>query len=134
MREREASIAARLRDAEEKAREATEERSQTKQRFAKASEEVGALLASSRRQATEQAEQIITAARAETSRLMIEAQQANQEHERLALSHLEAQIRESAVTLAGSLICEAAGPIVHEQLVARFLEQETQGAARMNMA
>jgi F-type H+-transporting ATPase subunit b len=123
MRSREEGIAARLREADQSIRSAEKERDELAKRAREADAAAQSLLASARMQAGEERRQIIVAARTDAARLVAEAQQTIQEQERSALGRLDSHIRESAISVAGSLIREAAGTQVHEQLLRQFLEQ-----------
>jgi F-type H+-transporting ATPase subunit b len=121
MKAREEAIAARLRAADERGREAEAER----QRLAGLEEEAvaraDALLAAARADAQETAQRGVEQARQEAATLLDEARRAVDERERAALARVEAQVRDTAVSLAGSLIRQAAGPAVHQGLLDQFL-------------
>jgi len=130
MRTREEGITARIHEAEEKAQAAELERARLKDQSRSSRAEADALLALARKQAGEEREKILASGKADVSRLVAEARQAIQEQERLALDQVERHVRESAVALAGTLIRDAAGAAVHEQLLARFLEEGVRPASR----
>jgi hypothetical protein len=60
-------------------------------------------------------------ARQEVARLLDEAKQRAHEQERTARQRLEARLRQTVVATSGSLIREAAGPLVHQGLMQKFL-------------
>jgi F-type H+-transporting ATPase subunit b len=121
MQHREEEIASRLRHADEGARKAEGERQQLAEQSQRAQAERQALLARARTEALQGAEQILERARQEAARLLDEAKQRAQEQERTARQRLEARLRRTVVTTSGSLIREAAGPVVHQGLVQQLL-------------
>lgn len=121
--DREARIAAQLRAADEREQQADALRTQLDQQAQQASVDAETLLATMRKQAAEERERIVTAAHQEAARLVSEAQQTIAEQERLAFGRVEAQVRESALAIAGSLIRQAAGLAVHQQLLDTLLQQ-----------
>jgi len=129
MRTREESITARLREAEESSQAAATERAQLEQERQHARTAAETLLAEARLQAADERTRILAAGRADVARLVAEGQQTIQEHERAALEQAERRVRGSAATLAGTLIRDAAGTAVHEQLLARFLEDGVRPAS-----
>lgn len=123
MRSRQEAIDARLRDADDRAREAEEERASLAAQTQQATTDADALLATTRQQAAEESARITAAARTKAAHLVGEAHKVIDEQERLALGRVEARVGESALTIAANLIRQAAGPLVHEQLVEQFLRQ-----------
>jgi F-type H+-transporting ATPase subunit b len=121
MQHREEEIGSRLHDADERARQAEGERQQLAEQSRRAQAEREALLASARTEALQAAEQVLERARQEAARLLDEAKQRAQEQERAARQRLEARLRRTVVTTSGSLIREAAGPVVHQGLVQKLL-------------
>jgi F-type H+-transporting ATPase subunit b len=127
MKQREDAIAARLRDAAEQSRQAAEERRRLADESSRLHVESEALLAKVRVEVSQSREHILERARQEAARSMEEAQQRLQERERAAQERLEGRLRQVAVTIAGSLIRQAAGPIVHQALLQRLIEEHVGG-------
>jgi F0F1-type ATP synthase membrane subunit b/b' len=123
MKQREDAIAARLRDAAKQARQAGEERQRLADESRRMYTESEALQAKARVEATQSRELILQHAREEAARLLEEARQRLQEQERAAQQHLERRLRQAAVAVAGGLIRQAAGPLVHQALLQRMLEE-----------
>jgi F-type H+-transporting ATPase subunit b len=123
MRNRQESIDARLRDADERTREAESERARLEAQTRDARAEAEALLASARTQAGDERAQIVAGGKTEAARLLAEARQTIEEQERLAFGQLEGRVVESAITIAAKLIGQAAGPAVHQQLLEQFLQE-----------
>ena len=124
MRQRQAGIAAQLREADQRVADADAERQRLAQAIEQANAQAEQLLVRTRADAAAERARLIDTARNDAARYREEAQRAMQEQEREALSRLEARIRASAVTIAGSLVRQAAGPTVHQAL----LDQLTDGA------
>jgi F-type H+-transporting ATPase subunit b len=125
MRQRQAAIAARLQEADQRVAEATAERARLAQAIEQTNRQADELLAKSRAEADAERRHLIETARNDAARYREEAQRAMREEEREALLHLEARIRATAVSLAGSLVHQAAGPAVHEALVDRLTDGAT---------
>jgi len=119
MRQRQAAIAAQLQHADQRVAEADAERERLAQAIEQANLQSEQLLARTRAEAAAERARLIETARNDAARYREEAQLAMQEQERLALSRLEARIRASAVTIAGSLVRQAAGLAVHQALLDR---------------
>jgi hypothetical protein len=83
---------------------------------------VEALLAKARVEASQSREQTLERAHAEAARLLEDAKERLQEQERAAQQRLESRLRQAAVAVAGGLIREAAGPIVHQALLQKLLD------------
>ena len=124
MNERDEAIAARLRAAEEQSRQAEAERERLAGLERDAAAQADALLASARADAQEAGKHILGEARSEAARLLDEARRTVDEQEPAALARVEAQVRETAVRIAGSLIRQAAGPAVHQVFVERLFSEE----------
>jgi F-type H+-transporting ATPase subunit b len=121
MQQREEEIAARLRDADERERQAEAERQQLAERSRRAQAEAEALLARARTEGSQATEQMLERARHESTRLLDEAMQRAREQEHTARQRLEARLRQTVVATSGSLIREAAGPLVHQGLMQKLL-------------
>jgi F-type H+-transporting ATPase subunit b len=122
MRERQAAIAARLRDADQRVVEADSERERLSQAIEQANRRAEELLVRTRTEAAAERARLIETARNDAARYREEAQRAMQEQERETLSRLEARVRATAVTIAGSLVRQAAGPAVHQALLDRLTD------------
>ena len=125
MQQRQAAIGAQLHEADQRVAEADAEREQLAQAIEQASRQADELLASARADAVAERARLIETARNDAARYHEEAQRAMQEQEREALSRLEARIRATAVTIAGSLVRQAAGPAVHQALLDRLTDGAT---------
>ena len=125
MRQRQAAIAAQLQHADQRVAEADAERARLAQAIEQANLQSEQLLARTRAEAAAERARLIETARNDAARYREEAQLAMQEQERLALSRLEARIRASAVTIAGSLVRQAAGLAVHQALLDRLTNGAT---------
>jgi F-type H+-transporting ATPase subunit b len=123
MKEREEAIAARLRAADERGRQAAAERERLASLERDAEAKAERLLASARAEGQEEGKRLLDEARQEASRLLDEARRTVDEQERAALARVEAQVRETAVRMAASLIRRAAGPSVHRDLLERLLRE-----------
>jgi F-type H+-transporting ATPase subunit b len=121
MQRREEEVAARLRDADERERQAEAERQQLAEQSRRAQADVEALLARARTEASQATEQMLQRAHQEVARLLDEAKQRGQEQERTAWQRLAARLRQTVVATSGSLIREAAGPLVHQGLMQKLL-------------
>lgn len=121
MKQREDAIASRLRDAAEQARQASEERQRLAEELRRAQAEAETLLAKARAEAAHSREHILERARQEATQLLEEAKGRIQEQERAAQQRLESRLRQAAVAIAGGLIREAAGPLVHQALLQKLL-------------
>jgi F-type H+-transporting ATPase subunit b len=121
MQRREEEIASRLRDADERERKAEAERQQLAEQSRRAQADAEALLARARTEGSQATEQMLERAHQEVARLLDEAKQRAQEQERTARQRLEARLRQTVVATSGSLIREAAGPLVHQGLMQKLL-------------
>jgi F-type H+-transporting ATPase subunit b len=121
MQHREDEIASRLRDADEREGKAEAERQHLAEQSRRAQAEAQALLARARTEGSQATEQMLERARQEAARLLDEAKQRAQEQERTARQRLEARLRQTVVVTSGSLIREAAGPLVHQGLMQKLL-------------
>jgi F-type H+-transporting ATPase subunit b len=121
MQQREDEIAACLRDADERERQAEAERQQLAAQSRHAQAEAEALLARAKTEGAQAAEQLRERARQEAAQLLDEARQRAREQERAARQRLEARLRQTVAATSGSLIREAAGPLVHQGLMQKLL-------------
>jgi F-type H+-transporting ATPase subunit b len=122
MRRREEAVAARVRDAEERARRADAERAELAEASRAARAEAEALLARAHADAAQVRDAERAGARQEAGRLLEEARQRIADAERTARRRLSAEARASAVKIAGSLLGKVAGRPFHEALVAQLLD------------
>jgi F-type H+-transporting ATPase subunit b len=122
MQRREEAVAARVRVAEERARQADVERAELGDARRAARAESEALLARARAEAAEVRDAERARARQEAARLLAEARQRIADEERTAGRRLSEAARASAVKIAGGLLGKVAGRPFHEALVARFLD------------
>src|SRR5579864_1468408 len=122
MQQRQEAIAARLRDADERGREAQAEREQLQRQVQEAKAQAEQLLAEARAEAAAERARLLEGARQDAARFQEEAQRAIQEQERATLGRLEQQIRTTTLHVAGSLVRQAAGPMVHQALLERLLD------------
>jgi F-type H+-transporting ATPase subunit b len=125
MRQRQAAIATRLEEADRRVVEADAERERLAGAIEQANQQAEQLLARTRADAAAERARLIETARNDAAHYREEAQRAMQEQEREALSRLEGRIRSSAVTIAGSLVRQAAGPAVHHALLDRLTDGAT---------
>jgi F-type H+-transporting ATPase subunit b len=121
MQRRQEAIAARLREADERAAQADAERERLSRVIQEAQVQAEEVVGRARAEAAAERTRLIEAARGEAARYRDEAQRAVQEQEREELARLQASIRQTAVGIAGSLIRQAAGPSVHQALVERLI-------------
>jgi len=121
MREREEGIAAQLRAADEKTREATEERERLASREEQAKQEAVQTLERARSDATEQARKILDDAKRAAAEQEDRARQQLASGERAALERLRTQAADAAVAMASQLIGAVAGPEVHHALLDALL-------------
>jgi F-type H+-transporting ATPase subunit b len=121
MKEREEAIAARLRAAEERGRQAEAQRQHLAILERDAREKADQILASARADGQRAGAHIVDEARREAARLLDEARRTVDEEGQAALARVETHVRDTAVQLAASLIRQAAGPMVHEGLIEQFL-------------
>jgi F-type H+-transporting ATPase subunit b len=125
MQQRQAAIAAQLHEADQRVAEANAERARLAEAIEQANRQAEELLARSRAEADAERAHLLETARNDAARYRDEAQRTVREEEREALLRLEARIRATAVTLAGSLVRQAAGPAVHQALVERLTNGAT---------
>jgi F-type H+-transporting ATPase subunit b len=119
---REQAVAARVREADARAKAADAERAQLAEAGRAARAEGEALLARARAEAAKLKEAQLTNARKEAARLMDEARQRIADDERAAQQRLSAAARAAAIRIAGSLVGAVAGRPFHEALVAQLLD------------
>jgi len=122
MQQREDEIRARVRDADERTREADLER----QRLAEQARQALTTQAAQRRDvlasAAQERDALLAQAHAEATRLVDDALQRADQQERAARQTLTAEVGQTAVNLAGQLIVSAAGPAVHQAFLDRLLD------------
>jgi F-type H+-transporting ATPase subunit b len=121
MKEREADIAAKLHDADERAKKADMERQQLTVELQHAKTEAEQLLAGARSEAAAIRERLVEQARGEATQILEGAKQRIQEQELAAQERLQAQIGGTAVAVAGNLVQQAVGPRFHAELVQQFV-------------
>jgi F-type H+-transporting ATPase subunit b len=124
MKQRQSEIEARIRDADDKARQADEERQQLAAALEQARTQASDILTQARTEANHAREQLLEQARHEIAELTQEARERIQEQERATQQRLQARLSETAVSLAGNLIREAAGPALHRSLVEQLIVDE----------
>ncbi len=122
MQSREDRIAARLQDADERARAADEERAHLQQQKAEASRQAAVLLGSTRADAAHQRQQILEDAREAAASIIEAARRTAEQEAAQALNRMGARLSESAVAVAAEVIRKTAGPQVHEAMVEQLLE------------
>ncbi len=121
MKRQEEEIAARLREAEERAQKADAERAQLAEATQRLQAEAEAVLANAKAEAARTREQVLEQARQEADHYVEEAKQRVREMERVAQQRLEIDLRRTAVMMAETLMHAAAGPPVHHALIEQLL-------------
>ncbi|HXG20728.1 MAG TPA: F0F1 ATP synthase subunit delta [Methylomirabilota bacterium] len=121
MKRQEEEIAARLREAEERAQKADAERIQLAEATQRLQAEAEAVLANAKAEAARTREQVLEQARRDADRYVEEAKQRVREMERVARQRLEIDLRRTAVTMAETLIHAAAGPSLHHALIEKLV-------------
>lgn len=121
MQQRQEKIDATIQAAEEKARQADEERDRLAKQSQAATREAAAVVESARSQAARERERMLHEAKAAAALIIDEARETASQEEEAALTSLADRLSRSAVTIAGSLIRETAGPSVHRDLLNRLL-------------
>ena len=124
MKQRQSDIEARIQEADDKARQADEERRQLAEALEQARTQAGDILTQARAEANHAREQLLEQARHEVADLTQEARNRIQEQERATRQRLQARLSETAVSLAGNLLREAAGPSLHQSLVEQLIADE----------
>jgi F-type H+-transporting ATPase subunit b len=122
MKRREDDILARLRAADERAKQADSERAQLAALSRQAQTDAESLLERARVEAAQARQQMLEAARREAASSLDAARTRMDEQERAARTRLEGEARRTAVAVAGDLIHAAVGPAFHQALVERLLE------------
>jgi F-type H+-transporting ATPase subunit b len=117
MKKREADIAAKLHDADERARKADDERRQLAQELQNARAQAEQLLTEARAEASERREQLLRQARTDVADMIEGAKQQIQQQEAAAQRVLQTRIGKTAVTVAGELVRQAIGPTLHAALL-----------------
>lgn len=121
MNKRETDIAAKLSDADERARKADDERRQLAEALQKARAKAEQLLTDARAEAAVRREQLLRQAHREVAELIEGAKRQVQQQQDAAERILQTRIGQTAVTVAGELIRQAVGPTLHEALLQRLL-------------
>jgi F-type H+-transporting ATPase subunit b len=122
MDRREQAVAARVREADERAKAADAVRAKLAEASRAARAEAESFLARARAEAAHLKEEQLTSARKEAARLLDQARQRIADEEHAAQRRLSAEARAAAVKIAGSLIGTVAGRPFHEALVAQLLD------------
>jgi len=123
MARQEEEINSRLQEAEERARKADAEREQLASASQRLQIEKETLLATAKTEAAHEKERLLERARQQADRYMEEAQQRVRELERTAQQRMEKDLRHTAVTLATHLMQASAGPILHQALLDKLLQE-----------
>jgi F-type H+-transporting ATPase subunit b len=121
MRRRQEQIDARIEGAEQRARQADEDRKELAQQSETARRDATALVDSARNEAAKERQRLLEAAKVEAAAVIDEARQTAATEEQAALGRLSSRMSRSAVNIAGALIRDASGEAVHESLVERLL-------------
>lgn len=121
MKKREADIAAKLHDADERAQKADAERQQLAQELQNARARAEQLLTEARAEASERRQQLLSQARSEVAEMIEGAKRQIQQQEAAAQQVLQARIGKTAVTVAGELVRQAIGPTLHAELLQRLI-------------
>lgn len=121
MRRRQQQIDDRIADAEERARQAGEERQLLARQSETAAREAAALLDSARNEAAKERQRLLEAARAEAAAVIDEARRTSAVEEQATLGRVSSRLSQSAVNIAGALIRGTSGEAVHKSLVERLL-------------
>jgi F-type H+-transporting ATPase subunit b len=122
MKRREDEILSRLREADERAKQAESERARLAALSRQAQADAESLLERARVEAAQTRQQVLEAARREAANSLDAARARLDEQERSARTRLEVEARRTAVAVAGDLIQAAVGPAFHQALVERLLE------------
>ncbi len=123
MRQREATVAAALHDAEQQSQQAADERKLLAAERAKAQAEAEQALAQARAEGARTSERLLADAQTEVARRLATAEQRTSEQERAAMARLEQRVVDASVAIASNLIRQAAGPVVHQALLADLQSQ-----------
>ena len=123
MRQREEEIRTHLDAAEERARAAEAERQQLAEERRRAQADAEVLMADARGDAARQRAQMLEDARQEAAKLLDDTGRRIEEEERAARRLLEAEVRQTAVSLAAGLIERIPVKPLHEALVADLLDR-----------
>lgn len=119
----EEEINSRLQEAEERARKADAEREQLAIASQRLQTETETLLANAKAEAAREKERLLEKARDQADRYTEEARQRIQELERTAQQRMATDLRRTAVTLATHLMQTSAGPILHQALLDKLLQE-----------
>jgi len=122
MKRREDEILARLRGADERAKQAESERARLAALSQQAQVDAESLLGRARVEAAQTRQRVLEEARREAASSLDAARARMEEQERTARTRLEAAARRTAVAVAGDLIHAAVGPAFHQALVEQLLE------------
>ena len=123
MARQEEEINSRLQEAEERARKADAEREQLSIASQRLQTETATLLANAKAEAAREKERLLEKARQQADRYLEEAQQRAQELQRTTQQRLATDLRRTAVTLATHLMQASAGPILHQALLDKLLQE-----------
>ncbi len=124
MNKRQATIDARINDAEERARKADEERTALAQQSVKAQQEARALIETAQSDAAKERARLVEAARAEAASLIDEARKTATAEQHAALERVSHQVSQSAVNIAAALIRGTSGEAVQDALVQQLLSEQ----------
>jgi F-type H+-transporting ATPase subunit b len=122
MKQREADVTAKLQDAEERARQADEARRELAETRRLAAAEAEKVLSQAKADAARLREEALQQARQDVAALQQQASQRIQEQQRLALQAMQERVRSTALSIAATLLREAAGPRLHRALVEDLVE------------
>ena len=126
MRQREEDIGGRLRDAEERTRQAEQEREGLAEERRRAQGEAEALLARAREEVSRQRRQVLEEARREAAAYLADARRRGEEQERAARELLEADACRTAVAIATGLLARMPVAALHEALVTELVDRRLQ--------
>jgi F-type H+-transporting ATPase subunit b len=121
MERRQAQIDARIENAEQRERQADEERHGLARQAEIASREATVLVDAARNEAAKERQRLLEAAKAEAAVVIEEARRTLATEEEAAIGRLSRRLSESAVKIAGALIRDSSGEAVHANLVDRLL-------------
>jgi F-type H+-transporting ATPase subunit b len=129
MDEREARIAKRIAEAEERARQAAAERDQLAAEIKQSQTEADRVLAAARDEAVQTANNIIETARRDAAAQLQKAREDAAEDERAAVARVQEKASDTAIAVAVQLIQSVAGQSVHRALLERLLDEKFGGLA-----
>ncbi|MGE0822374.1 MAG: F0F1 ATP synthase subunit delta [Candidatus Binatia bacterium] len=126
MAQQEDEISSRLHEAEERARKADAEREELAQAAARMRVEAETTLGKAKADAAQAREHLLERARVDADRYLEEAKQRVQEMERSMQQRLTTEARKTAVTMTAQLMQAAAGPLLHQALLEKLLQEGLQ--------